>query len=162
MKRISFAMVSFCTFALLAAPAIAQQSAEERRTQESKQEKDKFDKAGNATEKTVEKAGEATGKGIGAAVEHTGRGVTTAAKATAGAMAKTGHAIADFFDGAEGDEDRVREVQRALQAKGYYAGSIDGIAGPRTRAGVREYQKDEELEVTGKVDAKTAASLGVE
>ena len=161
MKHVSFALVSFCTFALLAAPAVGQQSAEERQRQESKQEKDKFDKAGNATEKKVEKAGEATGKGIGAAVEHTGRGVTTAAKATAGAMQKTGHAIADFFDGSEGDEDRVREVQRALQAKGYYSGSIDGIAGPQTRAGVREYQKDEELEATGKVDAKTAASLGV-
>lgn len=162
MKPISFGMASLCAFALLTAPAIAQQSSDERQAQESKQEKDKIDKAGNATEKAVRKAGEATGKGVGAAVEHTGRGVKTAAKATAGAMEKTGEAIAGFFDGGEGDEDRVREVQRALQAKGYYSGSIDGIAGPQTRAGVREYQKDEELEVTGKVDAKTAASLGVE
>jgi hypothetical protein len=147
MKRISLGIIYLSAFALLAGPAMAQ---------ESKQEKDKFEKAGNATEKGLEKAGEGAekglegaGKGVGAAVEHSGRGVSTAAKATAGAMAKTGEAIADFFDGEEGNEDRVREVQRALQAKGYYSGQIDGIAGPQTRSGVREYQTDEGLEVTG-------------
>jgi peptidoglycan hydrolase-like protein with peptidoglycan-binding domain len=49
-----------------------------------------------------------------------------------------------------------------LQAKGYYSGQIDGIAGPQTRSGVREYQTDEGLEVNGKVDAKTAEKLGVD
>ena len=167
MKRISLAMASLCVLALLAGPATAQQSDAQQQTQ--KQEKDKFDKAGKATEKALGKAGEATeegleaaGKGTGAAVEHTGRGVRTAAKATAGAMKETGKAIADFFDGGDGDEDRVREVQQALQAKGYYSGPIDGIVGPQTLSGVREYQQDEQLEVTGKVDAKTAESLGVE
>jgi hypothetical protein len=167
MKRQSLGIASLCAFALLAGPAVAQQS--ESQAQQSRQEKDKFEKAGNATEKAVGKAGQATekglegaGKGIGEAVEHTGRGVKTAAKATAGAMKQTGEAIADFFDGEDGDADRVREVQLALQAKGYYSGEIDGIAGPKTRAGVREYQTDENLDVTGKVDKKTAESLGVE
>lgn len=159
MKRIPLALVSACTLALLAGPAMAQNDPKP---------KDKFEKAGESTEKAVGEAGEATekglktaGKGVGEAVEHTGRGVKTAAKATAGAMEKTGHAIGDFFDGDDGDADRVREVQTALQAKGYYSGEIDGIVGPKTRAGVREYQTDENLEVTGKVDKKTAESLGV-
>jgi peptidoglycan hydrolase-like protein with peptidoglycan-binding domain len=157
--------------ALLAAPAVAPagQEPSSQGQEKPKKEKDKFDKAGQATEGAMGKAGEATekglesaGKGIGAAVEHTGRGVTKGAKATAGALEKTGEAVADFFDGNDGDQDRVREVQHALQGKGYYAGPIDGIAGPKTRSGVREYQQDEGLPVTGKADEKTAERLGVE
>jgi len=68
---------------------------------------------------------------------------------------------ADFFDGADGDQHRVREVQRVLQEKGYYTGQIDGIAGPKTRSSVRDFQHDYELPVTGKVDATTAERLGI-
>jgi hypothetical protein len=137
--------------------------------QEKPKEKDAFGKAGNATAGAMHKAGEATekglgaaGKGIGTAVEHTGRGVKTAAKATAGAMEDSGEAIANFFDGKPGDEDRVREVQRALQEKGYDAGPVDGIVGPKTRSGVKQFQRAENLPATGKLDEKTAERLGVE
>lgn len=171
MNRLSFYSICLCALALLAAPpaALAGQEPSSQAQEKPKKEKDAFDKAGKATEGAMKKAGEATekglegaGKGIGAAVEHTGRGVTKGAKATAGALEQTGEAIADFFDGNDGDQDRVREVQRALQQKGYYAGPIDGIAGPKTRSGVREYQQDEGLSVTSKVDKKTAERLGVE
>jgi len=168
MKRLSLCSIfstCLCAFALLTAPAIQGAADQEPSSQEQekpRKEKDAFDRAGKATEGALEKAGEGAGKGVGAAVEHTGRGVTRAAKATAGALEKTAEAIADFFDGNEGDEDRVREVQRVLQQKGYYSGPIDGIVGPKTRSGVREFQRDEELPVTGKVDAKTAERLGVD
>lgn len=167
MSRFSFGMSSFCMTALVAAGMIVQPGMGQEKNQE--KNKDKFEKAGNATEEAAETAGSATeegleaaGKGTGAAVEHTGRGVTTAAKATAGAMESTGEAIADFFDGDdESDSDRVKEVQRALQANGYYSGPIDGVVGPKTKSGVREYQRDQNMKVTGKVDEKTAQSLGV-
>lgn len=173
MKRLASCSICLCVFALLASPAAARDPAEQQPSnqaqQEPKKEKDSFDKAGNATEGAFKKAGAATekglegaGKGIGAAVEHTGRGVTTAAKATPGALAETGEAIADFFDGNDGDQDRVREVQLVLEEKGYYTGPIDGIAGPKTRSCVRDFQHDQELPVTGKVDEKTAKRLGVE
>jgi hypothetical protein len=173
MNRLSSCAVCLCTFALLAAPAAtlglpAQETASQA---EEKPEKDKdaFDKAGNATAGALQKAGEATekglgaaGKGAGAAVEHTGRGVKTAAQATAGALEQTGEAIGDFFEGNPGDADRVRQVQQALQVKGYDVGPIDGIAGPKTRTGVSQFQYDQELPVTGKVDEQTAERLGLE
>ncbi len=168
MKRLSY-VVSLCALSLLTVPGVAPGAPPQSSSQAQQKPKDKFDKAGDATKGAMKKAGEATekgleaaGKGTGAAVEHTGRGVTKAAKATAGAMADAGKAIGDFFDGKPGDQDRVREVQRVLQQKGYYGGAIDGIAGPKTRSGVREFQRDQNLPVTGKVDDKTADQLGVD
>ncbi len=43
----------------------------------------------------------------------------------------------------------VRGVQKELLAHGYNAGPVDGIAGPRTRAAIRAYQKDAGLAVDG-------------
>ena len=55
----------------------------------------------------------------------------------------------------------VKTVQENLRDKGYYNGQIDGIAGPQTKAGIRQYQKTENLAVTGRLDAQTAGKLGV-
>ncbi len=55
----------------------------------------------------------------------------------------------------------VKKAQDSLQDKGYYNGQIDGIAGPRTQKGIRQYQKAENLPITGRLDATTAGKLGV-
>ena len=55
--------------------------------------------------------------------------------------------------------DDVREVQQTLRDKGHYTGPIDGILGSRTRAALRQYQKDENLPVTGQLDADTARKV---
>jgi peptidoglycan hydrolase-like protein with peptidoglycan-binding domain len=55
----------------------------------------------------------------------------------------------------------VKTVQENLHEKGYYNGQIDGISGPQTEAGIRQYQKAENLPVTGRLDAQTAGKLGV-
>ena len=55
----------------------------------------------------------------------------------------------------------VKQAQEALQAKGYYTGSIDGIIGPKTRQAIRDYQAAEKIQVTGSLDAETASRLGV-
>ena len=55
--------------------------------------------------------------------------------------------------------DDVREVQQTLRDKGYYPGPIDGVLGSRTRAALRQYQKDENLPVTGQLDADTARKV---
>jgi peptidoglycan hydrolase-like protein with peptidoglycan-binding domain len=55
----------------------------------------------------------------------------------------------------------VKKVQESLRDKGYYDGQIDGIAGSRTEAGIRQYQKAEGLPVTGHVDPQTAGKMGV-
>jgi len=55
----------------------------------------------------------------------------------------------------------IEKVQQSLSDKGFYHGRSDGVLGPQTRAGIREYQKSERLPVTGRLDAETAGKLGV-
>lgn len=59
------------------------------------------------------------------------------------------------------NRDDVKKVQQSLIDKGYQSGSVDGVLGPRTRAGLRQYQKAESLPVTGRLDTETAGKLGV-
>lgn len=54
----------------------------------------------------------------------------------------------------------VLRVQTALRQRKYYAGSIDGLSGPETRAAIRAYQVDRGLPVTGQIDADLLNDLG--
>ncbi len=60
-----------------------------------------------------------------------------------------------------GDHDNVRKVQETLRDKGYDPGPIDGVMGSQTRAAISQYQKSENLPVTGHLDGATAGKLGV-
>jgi peptidoglycan hydrolase-like protein with peptidoglycan-binding domain len=51
-------------------------------------------------------------------------------------------------------------LQVALRAYGLYLGPIDGIAGPKTVAAVRAFQRREGLPPTGLPDARTRRALG--
>ena len=55
----------------------------------------------------------------------------------------------------------VKKVQETLRNKGHYRGEVDGVFGLRTGAGIRAYQKGENLPVTGQLDTQTAGRLGV-
>lgn len=55
----------------------------------------------------------------------------------------------------------VKKVQETLRSDGYYQGRVDGLMGPQTRAGIRQYQKSNSLAATGRLDAQTADKLGV-
>jgi peptidoglycan hydrolase-like protein with peptidoglycan-binding domain len=55
----------------------------------------------------------------------------------------------------------VTRIQKALQDRGYYHEKIDGVMGLHTRASIREFQRAEELPVTGETDLHTAKRLGV-
>jgi len=58
-------------------------------------------------------------------------------------------------------ESAVKQMQQSLRDKGHYRGKVDGVIGLRTRAGIRAYQKAENLSVTGELDSPTAGKLGV-
>ena len=58
-------------------------------------------------------------------------------------------------------QDMVQQVQTRLQQAGNYNGSIDGLWGPATEAGVRSYQQQHNLNATGQLDGDTLASLNL-
>jgi peptidoglycan hydrolase-like protein with peptidoglycan-binding domain len=62
---------------------------------------------------------------------------------------------------AASNRDDVMKAQQSLSEKGFYHGPVDGIAGPRTRQAIADYQKSEHREVTRRLDVETAGRLGV-
>jgi hypothetical protein len=59
------------------------------------------------------------------------------------------------------DVNAVKQMQQTLQDEGHYHGQIDGALGLRTRASIREFQRAQNLPVTGQLDVQTAGKLGV-
>ena len=63
-------------------------------------------------------------------------------------------------------DDRVamvdtRAAQEALKTQGFDPGPADGVMGPRTKAAISDYQRRENLPVTGMLDDATMAKLNV-
>jgi peptidoglycan hydrolase-like protein with peptidoglycan-binding domain len=57
-------------------------------------------------------------------------------------------------------EHLVRTVQQSLSAIGYFAGRIDGAAGPDTVRAIREYEIDAGLVPTGRISSPLLQRLG--
>ena len=57
--------------------------------------------------------------------------------------------------------NEICKMQEILRDKGLYRGKVDGVFGLRTRASIRAYQKAERWPITGEVDTRTAAGLGI-
>jgi peptidoglycan hydrolase-like protein with peptidoglycan-binding domain len=57
--------------------------------------------------------------------------------------------------------EAVRAAQRRLHDKGFYKGDYDGHLGPETQSAIREYQRNGNLNVTGRLDEGTLNRLGV-
>lgn len=55
----------------------------------------------------------------------------------------------------------IKDIQTALNEAGYTPGPVDGVVGPLTRKGVKEFQKHRDLPVTGKIDGATLRKLKV-
>jgi len=61
--------------------------------------------------------------------------------------------------GADQTDGRVVAVQKALNARGFDAGPEDNLFGSQTASGIRDYQRQQGLQVTGRIDASLLASL---
>lgn len=53
----------------------------------------------------------------------------------------------------------VKEAQTILKALGIYSGAVDGIAGPKTLAALREFQRQRKLAVDGILGPQTSQTL---
>lgn len=57
--------------------------------------------------------------------------------------------------------DQVKAVQQALNEAGYDCGKVDGLAGKKTEAAVKAYEKDKGLPVDGVIDDALLEMLGI-
>jgi hypothetical protein len=56
----------------------------------------------------------------------------------------------------------VRDVQQALQDKGYDVGPVDGVIGPRTQSALRQFQQQQQgIPSSGRLDSQTLGALNV-
>ena len=53
------------------------------------------------------------------------------------------------------------DVQRSLASQGYYNGEIDGILGDGTREAIADFQKDNNLPITGYITKSLLNALGL-
>ena len=53
-------------------------------------------------------------------------------------------------------------MQRALTARNLYQGPADGVWGPKTESAVRNFQTQNSLEATGRLNEPTARALGMD
>jgi hypothetical protein len=58
-------------------------------------------------------------------------------------------------------DEIVANVQSELQMLGYFPYEVDGVFGPLTQEALARYQRDAGIQVTGAIDPKTLASLGI-
>jgi len=56
---------------------------------------------------------------------------------------------------------KMSEIQKALQAAGFYNGPIDGVVGPTTMAAVTAYQQSKGLPADGYLTVETVKALGI-
>lgn len=60
-----------------------------------------------------------------------------------------------------GNNSVAAQVQQQLSAGGYYHGEIDGIIGEATRRAIRNYERDSNLPVDGRIDERLLAAMGL-
>ena len=56
----------------------------------------------------------------------------------------------------------IRKVQETLNARGFKAGAANGVLGETTRSALRAFQKSENIVVTGNLNPRTLARLGID
>lgn len=57
---------------------------------------------------------------------------------------------------------QIEQVQRELASRGLYTGAIDGMAGPQTMAALRQFQEQQGLQASGRIDDATRQALGIQ
>lgn len=57
--------------------------------------------------------------------------------------------------------DRYREIQQALQERGYYQGAVDGVWNAESVEALKRFQSDQTLKADGKLDSLSLIALGL-
>ena len=57
--------------------------------------------------------------------------------------------------------EQIKAVQQALNDAGYNCGAVDGLAGKKTEAAIKAFEKEKGLDVDGVIDDALIAALGI-
>jgi len=60
-----------------------------------------------------------------------------------------------------GADNIAADVQQSLASRGYYDGQVDGIVGDGTRSAIADFQKDNNLPITGYITRSLLKALGL-
>jgi peptidoglycan hydrolase-like protein with peptidoglycan-binding domain len=145
------------------APAYAQTTTTEKMEQKAERAADKAERAADKAEKSADKAADKVEDKAHDAKE-TIKDKAVRAKETI--KDKTVRAKDKMRDKMHRADDRMamtdtRAAQDALKTQGFDPGPVDGRMGPRTRAAISDYQRKNDLPVTGTLDAPTMSKLNV-
>ncbi len=58
-------------------------------------------------------------------------------------------------------KDQIKQAQGILKGRGFYAGEQTGTLDSATRAGLKEYQKAENIKATGTLNKSTLERMGI-
>ncbi|MEX1099508.1 MAG: peptidoglycan-binding domain-containing protein [Bacteriovoracaceae bacterium] len=58
--------------------------------------------------------------------------------------------------------DDAKEIQKSLNDQGFHVGNVDGLIGPNTKEGLRNFQAQQDLTSSGELDQETIDALGVD
>lgn len=67
-----------------------------------------------------------------------------------------------LYDAQSLDQGQVRQIQQALNKKGFHAGNADGTWGEETRQAIQNFQQAQGIKQTGQLDDKTVSALDVQ
>jgi peptidoglycan hydrolase-like protein with peptidoglycan-binding domain len=59
------------------------------------------------------------------------------------------------------NESQVKQLQQALDGKGYHAGRADGKWGPESERALKDFQKAQNVQSTDEIDANIVTALGM-
>ena len=60
------------------------------------------------------------------------------------------------------EKEKKKDIEQALQDKGFEPGSVDGVIDSKTQSAISQFQRDNNLPATGRVNEQTAKRLGVD
>lgn len=102
----------------------------------------------------------ATEKSSGASASGSTAGQQSTKKSSSAASGSTS-AQASQKQASGQSSDLVKQAQQKLSQAGHDVGKPDGIMGPKTQAGLKEFQEKKGLQASGQLDKQTLAALGV-
>ncbi len=109
-----------------------------------------------------------TGSAI-AAQDNTSSSTNTSPSATTGQAGTSGQSATTHSRQGQAtgmNEEReppaeIKQAQEKLKAQNMYKGQVDGVMGPETRQALMEFQKQNGLQQTGRLDDQTEQKLGI-